>query len=290
MKENTYNPSRFLSIFQKQCDFIGKLIAESRTYRLLCMTWHGIPLRDLLSNQVMQKDIVLNCRDMRINGHGFTPFRQICPKTTAIDGTLPTVWMLPSLSSSAWFEHTTESLILEEKARDIVREYSAVSHMFKQHPDFSEVVAHGSWDSIPICEANLCWNEQIFNLIPTTVYTIKSIDPCLNFGFASFLRTKAGTTISRHTGSANLRLRHQLCVEIGDDTDAALSVGPEKRHWRLEKCLIFDDSYPHELYHASGSQRVVLAVDTWHPGLTQEERLVLSNYVFAHFGKIYKLI
>ena len=43
--------------------------------------------------------------------------------------------------------------------------------------------------------------------------------------------------------------------------------------WLQEgKCLVFDDSFEHEVWHRGASRRVVLLLNIWHPDITQEQK------------------
>lgn len=37
------------------------------------------------------------------------------------------------------------------------------------------------------------------------------------------------------------------------------------REWKVGECLIFDDSFEHEVWHDGSTDRVVLICDLWHP-------------------------
>ncbi len=50
-----------------------------------------------------------------------------------------------------------------------------------------------------------------------------------------------------------------------------MRVGNETRMWQEGRCLIFDDSWEHEVWNDSNSDRVVLLVNFWHPDLPQEK-------------------
>ena len=58
-----------------------------------------------------------------------------------------------------------------------------------------------------------------------------------------------------------------------------IRVGTETRRWRAGECLIFDDSYEHEVWHEGEGDRIVLICDMWHPGLDVTNQVVpgLSN-------------
>ena len=56
-----------------------------------------------------------------------------------------------------------------------------------------------------------------------------------------------------------------------------ISVAGRKQVWKPGKCLIFDDSYEHFVWHNGEDDRVVLLFDVWHPDLTHAERDAISR-------------
>ena len=36
------------------------------------------------------------------------------------------------------------------------------------------------------------------------------------------------------------------------------------RHWEEGRCIVFDDSYEHEVWNRTEHERVLLLVDFWH--------------------------
>ncbi len=57
----------------------------------------------------------------------------------------------------------------------------------------------------------------------------------------------------------------------------AIRVESEARTWEEGKCLIFDDSYMHEVWHHGTEVRMVILWDIWHPELTETEIEVLKH-------------
>lgn len=89
--------------------------------------------------------------------------------------------------------------------------------------------------------------------------------------------------ISAHTGPTNMRVRCHLGIEVPQG--CRLRVGDQTLTWRSGKCLIFDDSFNHEVWNDSDEHRVVLVVDLWHPDLKSDEVNLLDGlqrYVHAH--------
>jgi aspartate beta-hydroxylase len=54
-------------------------------------------------------------------------------------------------------------------------------------------------------------------------------------------------------------------------------VGTETRWWEEGKCLVFDDSFDHEVWNLSHKPRAVLLVDFWHPDLMPAELRALEQ-------------
>lgn len=44
--------------------------------------------------------------------------------------------------------------------------------------------------------------------------------------------------------------------------------------WTEGKCIVFDDSYEHEVWNRSADDRVVLLLNFWHPALPPEQRRI----------------
>lgn len=91
-----------------------------------------------------------------------------------------------------------------------------------------------------------------------------------------------GTHISTHCGPHNFKLRTHLGLVIPEG--AVIRVGKEEQPWAEGKCMVFDDSFDHEVWNKSDSIRMVLILDMWNPSLTKEEALALE-YINPEFYK-----
>jgi aspartyl/asparaginyl beta-hydroxylase (cupin superfamily) len=54
-------------------------------------------------------------------------------------------------------------------------------------------------------------------------------------------------------------------------------VGDQVHHWEEGKCIVFDDTFEHEVWNRTDEERLVLLIDLWHPDLTQLERDALDT-------------
>lgn len=88
-----------------------------------------------------------------------------------------------------------------------------------------------------------------------------------------------GTHILPHTGVTNTRLVTHLPLIV--PPDCAIRVGGEEHVWQEGRCVTFDDTYEHEAWNRSGQTRVVLILDSWHPDLSEAERLAVTDLVEA---------
>ena len=109
---------------------------------------------------------------------------------------------------------------------------------------------------------------------------------CKTFGFVAFSKLTPSTHIKAHTGSCNVRLRYHLGIDVPEPDLVKIRVGDEKRSWIQDKCIIFDDSFEHEVFHDGSKDRITLIVDLWHPELSSEDIKILSSSEFENFGKI----
>ncbi|KAK3263552.1 hypothetical protein CYMTET_27649 [Cymbomonas tetramitiformis] len=90
-------------------------------------------------------------------------------------------------------------------------------------------------------------------------------------GEALFSSLSPGTHLQAHCGGSNTRLTCHLPLLVPEG--CRLRVGAETRAWQPGKCLFFDDSYEHEVWHDGAPEsgaRVVLLMRFWHPDLNPE--------------------
>ena len=46
------------------------------------------------------------------------------------------------------------------------------------------------------------------------------------------------------------------------------------RAWKQGECLVFDDSFEHEVFHDGNADRIVLICDCWHPQVDVDTMVV----------------
>jgi aspartate beta-hydroxylase len=82
-------------------------------------------------------------------------------------------------------------------------------------------------------------------------------------------RLTPGTHIPKHCGSTNTQLTCHFGIVVPDRVELRVArdvhVQPEGR------CIVFDDSFEHEVWNRSASVRYNVFMQFWHPDLTAEE-------------------
>lgn len=180
---------------------------------------------------------------------------------------------LPDLEAKPWWPSDSNSETLEDNWEIIAEEFARIQHEIKHHPQ-KYLIGAGDWSIFPLFRNRKI--EQNCALCPSTMEIIESLPLCPKvLGFAYFSVMVPGTIVKPHCAPVNTRIRYHLTLE--DDPDAAIRVDAEARSWEKRgECLVFDDSFEHEVWHRGTCRRVVLLVDCWHPNLSQRERTFLE--------------
>ena len=74
-----------------------------------------------------------------------------------------------------------------------------------------------------------------------------------------------GTHLRAHCGSTNARLTCHLGLLVPGG--ATIRCGTEAREWAEGECIVFDDSFEHEVIHGGEADRFVLYTVVHHPEL-----------------------
>ena len=83
---------------------------------------------------------------------------------------------------------------------------------------------------------------------------------------AWFSILSAGYHIPPHRGVTKSVLRCHLALIVPQPTEKCrIRVGDQICHWRSGKCLVFDDTFEHEVWNDTADRRVVLFLDINRP-------------------------
>ena len=186
---------------------------------------------------------------------------------------LPTHYF-PELESKPWYEAEEFEWTqrLSDGFEDIRRELgSLLGDEFQRHPSY--LGEGGQWKVFYLHYTGRKV-EPNCRRCPRTTELIESI-PGHRAGMAYFSRLAPGGHITAHSGPANTGLRCHLGLRI--PPDCRIRVSDEVRSWENGKCLVFDDSFEHEVWSRSAQSRYVLIVDFFHPDLSEAEKWALRE-------------
>ncbi|CAK9051812.1 Aspartyl/asparaginyl beta-hydroxylase (Aspartate beta-hydroxylase) (ASP beta-hydroxylase) (Peptide-aspartate beta-dioxygenase) [Durusdinium trenchii] len=138
----------------------------------------------------------------------------------------------------------------------------------------------GKWQEVPLF-TNCTIQREYTDLFPETTRILQqSCADATGLAFCGggdviFSVLTPGTRLRPHCGPSNARLTCHLAIRVPKSCDQGcyLRVGSEaRRGWEEGKCLVFDDSFEHEVVFAECGpseaycgDRVVLLANFWHP-------------------------
>ncbi|HAF93671.1 MULTISPECIES: aspartyl/asparaginyl beta-hydroxylase domain-containing protein [Pseudomonadaceae] len=143
----------------------------------------------------------------------------------------------------------------------LLRQGTAIPALRDISPDHRRI-AEGSWRSFFLWGYGYRIDEGC-RRCPRTAEAL-AVVPGLNSAFFSIL--EPGAHIPRHTGVTKRIMTCHLGVVTPTARERCrIQVGPETRHWCEGECLVFDDTYPHEVWNDTEQTRVVLLIQFKRP-------------------------
>ena len=185
-------------------------------------------------------------------------------RPTSYDDTLPTTPLYPP--ADFWFVR-----YLEERFETIRDEVLAV--VDPHQAGFSRVeeplVGRGRWDEVIFYEDGIRMARSC-DRFPTTAAIMEAIPEAVQSGgvvMLSWLHPRSH--IVPHCGRTNTKLRVHFALKVPEG--ASMRVGASHVIWQEGKCLVFDDSFEHEVWNEADEPRIVLLFDVIHPGLPRDD-------------------
>ncbi|MGI5152091.1 aspartyl/asparaginyl beta-hydroxylase domain-containing protein [Plantactinospora sp. CA-294935] len=165
---------------------------------------------------------------------------------------------------------------LEENYPQIRAELDAVTDPAASGflPVEESMLGAGRWEEITFYEAGHRFDDACARF-PVTSSIVEGIPEAAaaGIGVVTLSWLYPGTRIVPHCGGSNARLRVHLGLQVPDG--ARLRVGDQVLGWQEGRCLVFDDSFEHEVWHDGDRPRVVLLMDVCHPELDPADRDVM---------------
>jgi aspartate beta-hydroxylase len=116
------------------------------------------------------------------------------------------------------------------------------------------------------------WQREVCARFPLTTTILSEIPEVttLSPGVIMISRLTPGTRIMPHCGSTNAVLRVHLPIVV--PPGVFIRVADRVLTWTEGRCLVFDDSFEHEVWHEGSQDRMVLILDVPHPQLDERQR------------------
>ncbi len=178
---------------------------------------------------------------------------------------------LPGLTATPWHDpmHNAAGRVLEGSWQIIRDELLAARD---RREGFQRFLEGGDIASAELSTALFLKQEPLScdenrALCPRTAAIIDSIPRVGEVVMFSALNP--GAKLVPHCGPWNFRLTMHLGLVIPEG--GWIRVADETRTWQEGKCLLFDDSFDHEVQMHTRSTRVILLMHLWHPELTEPE-------------------
>ncbi|EME99228.1 aspartyl/asparaginyl beta-hydroxylase domain-containing protein [Streptomyces mobaraensis NBRC 13819 = DSM 40847] len=165
--------------------------------------------------------------------------------------------------SAFWFTAHLEENFPAMRA-ELDRVTDPVGHGFL--PVEEPLLGKGRWEQVTFYEAGQRFDDACARF-PVTAAVIEGIPEAsyAGSGVVTLSWLHPGTHIVPHCGGTNARLRVHLGLKVPEGP--VMRVGEERLHWHEGRCLVFDDSFEHEVWHEGDAPRVVLLMDVVHPDL-----------------------
>jgi len=112
-------------------------------------------------------------------------------------------------------------------------------------------------------------------LCPETTRLIEQIPDLVTAGFSVLT---PGTRILPHRDASHSTLRCHLGLITPEG--CRMRLGGTMFYWREGKCMVFDSTIEHEVWHKGSSPRVVLLIDFLKPGMAYDYRFAKSARPF----------
>ena len=218
--------------------------------------------------------------------HGFGMFGSAMPLLELHDRyNAPSVYFSALTSRPFWPADGLTALL--EANVDLIRdEFKAISTSDHRQDIRDAGLAKSGWTVFSLLDESGNKIEANSARCPKTTALIESacgVKGNSPWTMAYFSIMAPGTHVRRHRGPGNIRRRYHLGLEV-PERDSYLMVHNRIVSWRNNECIVFDDSYEHEVFHQSDQRRVVLIVDIPHPELTAAERDFFKEFAMVTQG------
>ena len=163
--------------------------------------------------------------------------------------------------------------LINDHAQEIRDEFLALRANGRLAPHPQKLTDAGSWNTYYLFSNGRKY-ESHCEECPTTAKIISQLPGGGTAGQAYFSVMSGGTHVKAHCGPTNTKIRCHLGLIVPDSS--RIRVNDETINWKELECIVFDDSFEHEVWNPD-EERAVLIIDLWHPDLTDDERWAVEK-------------
>lgn len=183
----------------------------------------------------------------------------------------------------------SEALALGEHAQlDYTIASAPLRHWSRPRSWLARRAAPRAWTVYPFFHMGVDI-EAFSRRCPNTHTLLQSLPGlCVDYPWGDAVLSVQGpaSRLRPHCSIDNLRLRAHLALKI--PPGAGIRVGGETRSWQEGRCLLFEDSFEHEVWNPAPERRLVLIVDFWHPGLAPlEVRALTAGFRHSRVRRVF---
>jgi tetratricopeptide (TPR) repeat protein len=188
----------------------------------------------------------------------------------------PLLQFYPGLRVQPWYDPGEFPIVaeLERLAPQIAAEASGFGVTSFQD-EIEDIRRAGRWSVAFLLEMGRPHEENLARC-PTARSLLDHHRTMTSYAASMYLSClDPGTRVAPHQGPTNLRLRCHLGLQVPDR--CGVRVGGVTRGWQEGRCIVFDDSFSHEVWNDGDRRRLVLVLDLWHPDLSDDEVALLAG-------------
>jgi aspartyl/asparaginyl beta-hydroxylase (cupin superfamily) len=193
--------------------------------------------------------------------------------------------LCPGLEARPWHQADRFDWVktLESAYPAIKEEFLQVhgSRNLGAHPNSGNLASSGAWTTFYFYLLGTRFPGNLA-ACPVTASILRDLPGTESSGMCYFSVMSPGARVAPHVGFINARIRCHLGLVVPDS--CGMRVGQEVREWQEGGCLVFDDSFEHEVWNDGSGIRAVLLLDMWHPDLTELEIRALT-YMMGVWGR-----
>jgi len=137
------------------------------------------------------------------------------------------------------------------------------------------LVLQGSWRDVGIIRGGVPFDDvaRTFSITYNAFMGIPEVATNV-YGNVVVSTLEPGTRIKVHQGESNAQITFHIPVDI-PVSGTGIAVDGIRRDNPWGQTLVFDDSFPHEVWNLSRESRTILLFRAWHPEFSIEERVML---------------